>query len=84
MFAANLGTYGERYRQLIATEAGRARPVLCYGASMSLDWFPTMLSGDQQAFADSNWRLSKTILDMCDANSEVYDLSTEEEKAKAR
>ena len=51
---------------------------------MTLDWFPTMLSGDQQAFADSNWRLSKTILDMCDANSDVYDLSTEEEKAKAR
>jgi hypothetical protein len=73
---ALLGEFGERYRQVVATEAGRSRPLMRYAALASLDWLPGWLSGDQQNFANVNWMLSKLAIDLYDDP-----LSTEEDRA---
>ena len=76
--------YGERYQKVLATKAGRSQPLLAYGATMSIEWFPAILSGSEQAYADSNWTLSKMILDLCDETADAYALATEEDRATAK
>ena len=81
---ALLGTYGERFKTVSATEAAQLRPLQKYSAQLSLQWFPSLLSGSQQSFADANWGLSKLILDTFDKSTNAYALSTDEDRAKIK
>ena len=73
---ALLDEFGARYRQVVATEAGRSRPLIRYAAAVSLDWLPGWLSGDQQSFANVNWMMCKLAIDSYD-----NPLSTEEDRS---
>ena len=78
---AALAEYGERYQQVLATEAGQSRPLMCYSSMMTLDWFPALLEcTDEQSFSDANWRMSKHILDMCDESASC----SEDDRMKAK
>jgi hypothetical protein len=81
---ANFGTYGERYQQVVAAEAGRSRPLMRYAALLSLDWFVGLVSGDQHAYANINWKLSKMVLDLCDESTPIHAVSTEEDQAQCK
>ena len=81
---ADLVEYGPRMRDVVGTKAGISRPAMVYSAAMSLDWLPAMMSGNEQTIAGESWKLSKMILDLSDETTEVYTLSTEEDKAKGK
>lgn len=51
---------------------------------MAMKWFPAMLSGNQQNYANACWTMSKLILDMFDETSDVYPLVTEEDRADTK
>ena len=80
----DIATYGPRMQEVLAAKAGRSRPLMCYAAHQAFVWFPGMMSGNEQTAADANWKMSKTILDTCDENSNVYALSTEEERSNLK
>ena len=81
---ALLQTFGKRYGQAAASEAGLSRPLLRYSAEMTLTWFTALLSGDPQKYADGNWVLSKIVLEICDENTESYALSTDNDRENAK
>ena len=70
---------GERYALVCSTEAGRARPVVCFGAILALEWYPAILS-DHQVAIEKNWKIMKFILDLCNADTDAYAHSTEEDR----
>ena len=39
---ADLAVYGERLRKVLATEAGRSRPLLKFGVLLAMEWFPAL------------------------------------------
>lgn len=79
----NLAAYGERYKTAAASRSVRAHPLLVYSAYQTLDWFPSILGGDQQGFADTGWHLCKMLLDLANPETEAYALASEEDRAKA-
>ena len=81
---ADLKLYTKRLREVVRSEAGIARPVMRYAATLVLDWFPPLLRGDQQAFSDENWKLSRIALDLCDSSTDAYTHSTEEDRERAK
>ena len=50
-------------------------------SSYSKDWFPALLSGDQQQHADACWKLCEYVLDLFNENSHAYASSTDEDRA---
>jgi len=75
----DLGIYGERYALVCSTEAGRARPIVCYGAILATEWFPAFLT-DHQTFIYKSWKLIKFNLDLCDVTTDAYARSTEDDR----
>lgn len=79
---ALLAEYGSRYRLVCNTEAGQSRPLMGYSAMQSLDYFPAMLSGNQQSFADACWQIIVYMTDICsNVNSSAYAQLAEEERS---
>ena len=80
----DLAIYGDRFRQVLTAKAGQSRPLLCYSARMSLDWFPAILSGNEQRYADECWKMVQMVIDLEDVSTEVHALSTEEDRTTAK
>ena len=80
----DIGTYNARIQDLVNTEACRTRPLMCYSVQLSFDWYPTFLAGQHQAYVNVSWKMVKTILDMFDEASEMYALTSEEDRAAAK
>ena len=78
---ADLTDYGPRMQKVLAAKAGRSRPIMYYAGKMSLEWFPGLLSGNEQVFADECWNLIKINLDMRDESTDLFALSNEDEGA---
>ena len=70
---------GERYALVCSTKAGQARPVVCFGAILALEWYPGLVS-DYQMFLKKSLKLINFILDLCTASTDAYAHSTEEDR----
>ena len=81
---ADLAAYGPRMQEVVATKAGRSKPLMCYAAELSLNWLPAIMSGNEQTSANGFWRLSKMIVDMCNESTDVFALSTEEDREQGK
>lgn len=79
-----LKAYGSRMRKLLATKAGVSRPLMAIAAGMALDWFPALLSGNEQAQTDEMWKLGEIMLSMLDETTDAYAHSTDEERRIAK
>ena len=80
----DLTAYGERFRKVVATKAGQSHPLMLMSASTKLDWFVALVSGDQHKIATALWIGCRIAIDLQDESSEMYALSTEEDRAKGK
>jgi hypothetical protein len=80
---ANIEIYGERLKQVAQTKAAQAKPTDLFGVALGIEWFPAMLSGDKESFANVCWNMSKKLLDL-DANTDGSTIISEEEMANAK
>ena len=81
---ADLDLFGERFRVVSSTTAAQSRPVMCFSAIVSLDFFPAILGRDMQAVSDACWKLSHYVITLCDENTEAFARSTEADRAVVR
>ena len=81
---AYLAEFGAQYQKVAESPAGLARPLQRYSALLTLVWFPACLGGSQQAFAAADWKLSKLVLDVCNAESDVYAQAKDEYREEAQ
>lgn len=81
-----LATYGERYKKLFLTKAGSAAPILQFSATMSMEWFPSLMGGsnNHQTYSDALWTMAKTILSMFDERTDMCTFTSAEVKVKAK
>ena len=80
----NVVAFGDRFLKTVDTDAGRFHPIVSYAAKLSTEWFPALLNGNEQGYADANWNLTAFILDMCDESTEAYACSSPEDRALAK
>jgi hypothetical protein len=78
--SAGIAAYGERVGQLSSTEAGKSRPVLLIQVGLILEWFPAILSGNLDKYAEVSWHLTKKLMAMNDESKDAYSRLTEEER----
>ena len=80
-----MSVYGDRFLKVLAAcRSVNAHPIMCYSATISIEWQPPVLSGNERAFANANWKLVTMILDVCDESTDAYAHSTEADRALAK
>ena len=80
----DLGIYGGRLNEVLATPAGRSRPMIGLGVTMALEWYPALTGGNPEAHSAACWKMAKLVLDMFDESSDVYSLVTEEDQSNVK
>jgi hypothetical protein len=60
----DVDTYGARLQKVLCTPTGKSRPVFGLGTAMTLEWFPAMLSGNQEAYTAVCWKMVRSSFEL--------------------